>query len=125
MGLNHISGITSRNVAADTVTQGTICVLNSEGKLAAAGAEATGQLFVTMVDPLERGMLVSAAVAGVFGGSVSVRAAAGTYTAGQLIYCGANGVASLTTTNRKLGTIAESVTLSEAGMVSVFPQFAV
>lgn len=118
----HISGLISAEVADEATKQGTLCVLDDDGKLVpwTSAADAAAALLVTLVDPVERGKLVSAALAGNQPGSVIVNAVAGTYTAGMPVYAAENGAVTATTGTRQVGTAAKTVTLADPGAVEVF-----
>lgn len=118
----HVSGLLSVEVADESTTQGTLCVLNGDGKLVPWTSDAGGAvaLMVTLVDPGERGKLVSAALAGNQPGSVLVNAVAGTYTAGSPVYAATNGAVTAASGTRQVGTVAKTVTLTDPGVVEVF-----
>jgi hypothetical protein len=118
----HVSGLLSLEVADESVTKGTLCVLNENGKLTPWTDDADGSaaLMVTLVDPVERGKLVSAALAGNQPGSVLVNAIAGAYTAGTPVYAAQSGAVTASKGTRLVGTVATSVTLSDPGAVEVF-----
>ncbi|MBQ7332023.1 MAG: hypothetical protein IJW39_02105 [Opitutales bacterium] len=118
----HVSGLLSVEVADESTKQGTLCVLDSAGKLTpwTEGADDAAALMVTLVDPGERGKLVSAALAGNQPGSVLVNAVAGTYTAGMPVYAATGGAVTAASGTRQVGTIAKTATLADPGMVEVF-----
>lgn len=121
------SGIVSVSAAAATLTAGTLCVLDSNGKLTpwtsgAATANKAKQVFFTLIDAAENDLLVSAALAGNYAGSVNAKAAAGTYVAGDPVYAGADGDVAATGT-RIVGTAAETVVLGEAGLLEIVPMY--
>ncbi len=122
-----MSGIVSVLAASATLSAGTLCVLDSGGKLvpwtsAAATDNKAKQVFFPLIDASESDLLVSAAVAGNYPGTVNAKAAAGTYAAGDPVYAGTNGDIAATGT-RVVGTAAESVTLAETGMLEIVPMY--
>lgn len=118
----HVSGLISAEVADEATKQGTLCVFDDTGKLTpwTDAADDAAALAVTLVDPIERGKLVSAALAGNQPGSVLVNAVAGTYTAGMPVYAATVGAVTAASGTRQVGTVAKTVTLTDPGAVEVF-----
>lgn len=118
----HVSGLLSVEVADESTKQGTLCVFDDTGKLTpwTDAADDAAALAVTLVDPVERGKLVSAALAGNQPGSVLVNAVAGTYTAGMPVYAATGGAVTAASGTRQVGTVAKTVTLTDPGAVEVF-----
>ena len=126
-GTTLSGGIISALATAATIEAGTLCVINAEQKLAPwTSGEATSnkakQVFFTLIDAAENDLLVSAAVAGAYPGSLCAKAAAGTYATGNPVYAGTDGDIAVSGT-RIVGIAAESVTLDGPGTLEIIPAY--
>lgn len=97
-------------IAAEKITRGAICVLNSENKIALASASSTGLLLVANWD-VEAGDTLSADIVGASAGTHVCTLTAATYAVGDKLALAAGGkLAKVTSSETVVGYF-----LGEAG----------